>query len=66
MAHYIFVVNVATDDNNVDSPTARDIRNEILNNLEWSSADGYFERVTVRQVHALGGIDAALEGDNNA
>ena len=47
MAHYIFVVNVRTDDRHAD---AEAIRNEIVNNLEFDSPGNGIERVSCREV----------------
>ena len=50
MAHYIFVVNVRTDDRHADAPSAEAIRNEIVNNLEFDSPGNGIERVSCREV----------------
>ena len=50
MAHYIFVVNVRTDDKHIDAPDAEALRNEIINNLEYDSPDSGIERVSCREV----------------
>lgn len=61
MAHYIFVVNVRTDDHNVDAPSVAGIRNDIINNLEWNGSEVGIERVTVR--HVPNGVPLRLDAD---
>lgn len=60
MAHYIFVVNVRTDDNSPNAPSADTLRFEIRSNLEWEAYAFGVNRVTVRQVHSNGGMTEAM------
>ncbi len=59
MAHYIFVVNVRTDDTNPDTPGANTIRDEVLSNLDWSFSG--IQRVTVREIREGSTLDRAMQ-----
>ncbi len=59
MAHYIFIVNVRTDDKHLDAPDATQIANELQSSLTFDSAwVSGIDRVSVRQVHTT--FDTAL------
>lgn len=56
---YIFLVEVETDDNNVDAPDADWIKDEIESNLEFDTPGNGF--VAVRVVHTVAVSDRHIE-----